>query len=96
MAEIINKYETIFVLDVALDEEKITALTEKFKTLIAENATVESVDVWGKRKLAYEINDKMEGYYVLINFSSKTDFPAELDRVFKITEDIMRSIIIKK
>jgi len=60
------------------------------------NGEVESVDTWGKRRLAYEIDDKNEGYYVLINFKSDIDFPAELDRVYKITEGVMRTIIIKK
>ena len=95
MAEIINKYETIFVLDAALEDEKLEALTEKFKALIAENGTVESVDVWGKRKLAYPIDFKTEGYYVLVNFSAKGDFPAELDRIYNITDGILRSLIIK-
>ena len=69
-----------------------TALSQ----LIESAGKIDSVEVWGKRKLAYEINDKTEGYYVLVNFSSKSDFPAELDRIYKISEDIMRSIIIKK
>ena len=96
MAEIINKYETIFVLDAALEDEKIEALTEKFKALIAENGTVESVDVWGKRKLAYPIDFKTEGYYVLINFASNPEFPKELDRIYGITDGVMRTITIRK
>lgn len=96
MVEIINKYETIFIINPDLDEEKTNAVVEKFKSLIEEAGEIENLDIWGKRKLAYEINDKNEGYYVLINFSAKSDFPAELDRIYKITEDVMRSIIIKK
>lgn len=96
MAEIINKYETIFVLDAALEDEKIEALTEKFKALIAENGTVESVDVWGKRKLAYPIDFKTEGYYVLVNFASNPEFPKELDRIYGITDGVMRTITIRK
>ena len=96
MVEIINNYETVFIVNPDLDEEKTEAVVAKIKTLIESAGTIDSVDVWGKRKLAYEINDKSEGYYVLVNFSSKSDFPAELDRIYKITEDIMRSIIIKK
>ena len=96
MVEIINNYETVFIINPDLDEEKTNAVVEKFKSLIESAGTIDSIDVWGKRKLAYEINDKNEGYYVLVNFSAKSDFPAELDRIFKITEDIMRSIIIKK
>lgn len=96
MAEIINKYETIFVLDAALEEEKITALTEKFKALIAENGTIESVDDWGKRKLAYPIDFKTEGYYVLVNFTSNPEFPKELDRIYGITDGVMRTITVRK
>ena len=96
MAEIINKYETIFVLDAALEEEKITALTEKFKALIAENGTIESVDEWGKRKLAYPIDFKTEGYYVLVSFASNPEFPKELERIYGITDGVMRTITIRK
>ena len=96
MAEIINKYETIFVLDTALEEEKITALSEKFQKLIADNGTVESVDVWGKRKLAYPIDFKTEGYYVLVNFTSNPEFPKELERIYGITDGVMRTITIRK
>lgn len=96
MAEIINKYETIFVLDAALEEEKITALSEKFQKLIADNGTVESVDVWGKRKLAYPIDFKTEGYYVLVNFTSEPEFPKELERIYGITDGVMRTITIRK
>ena len=91
MAEIINKYETIFVLDAALDEEKTNALTEKFKALIAE-----SVDVWGKRKLAYPIDFKNEGYYVLVNFTSAPEFPKELERIYGITDGVIRTLTVRK
>ena len=96
MAEIINKYETIFVLDAALEEEAITALSEKFQKLIADNGTVESVDVWGKRKLAYPIDFKTEGYYVLVNFASAPEFPKELERIYGITDGVMRFITVRK
>ncbi len=96
MAEIINKYETIFVLDAALEEEKITALSEKFQKLIADNGTVESVDVWGKRKLAYPIDFKTEGYYVLVNFAADPEFPKELERIYGITDGVMRFITVRK
>lgn len=96
MSDIINKYETIFVIDAALPDEQIEALTEKFKALISKNGEIESVDVWGKRKLAYPINYKTEGYYVLVNFSAKADFPKELERIYGITEGIIRTIVVKK
>ena len=96
MAEIINKYETIFVLDADLDEERTAALTERFQKLIAENGTVESVDVWGKRRLAYPINYKTEGYYVLVNFSSSPEFPKELERIYGITDGVIRTLVVRK
>lgn len=96
MEKIMNKYETIFVIDASLSEEDINALTEKFKALIEANGTVDSVDVWGKRKLAYEINFKSEGYYVLVNFTSDAEFITELNRVYNITDGLLRTIVIKK
>ena len=96
MTEIKRAYETIFVLDATLGEEAINALTAKFTSLIESNATIDSTDVWGKRRLAYEINDKTEGYYVLVNFTSAPEFPKELERVYGITEGVLRSIVIVK
>lgn len=96
MIEVINKYETIMVINPTLEEEKIEAIVEKFKALISANGEVTNVDVWGKRKLAYEINDLTEGYYVLVEFSAKPEFPGELERVYKITDGIIRDIVIKK
>ena len=96
MAKTSQKYETIFIVDVDLTEEAIAETVAKFKALIEANGTVSNVDEWGKRRLAYLINDKPEGYYVLIEFESSPTFPAELDRVYKITEGIMRSIIVRK
>ena len=95
---VLNQYETIFVLSTkTLDEAALEATTEKFKQLITENGgTVESVDVWGKRRLAYPINYETEGYYVLVNFQSSADLPAELNRVYHITTGLLRSIIVKK
>lgn len=95
MTEVINKYETVFIVDPTLSEEETAAVVDKFKTLIEKNGEVENVDEWGKRRLAYEINDHAEGYYVLITFSSKGDFPKELERIFRITDEIMRSIVVR-
>ncbi len=89
-------YETVMVISMKQGEEGIQALIEKFKALIEKNATLQSVDEWGKRKLAYLINKESEGYYVLMNFESEASFPAELDRIYKITDGIMRSLIIRK
>lgn len=96
MENIMNKYETIIVIDASLTEEEINSTAEKFKALIAANGTVESVDVWGKRRLAYPINFKNEGYYVLINFESQAEFIKELDRNYNITDSILRTITVRK
>ena len=69
---------------------------KKFKKLIEKHGTVESVDEWGKRRLAYPINKETDAYYVLFNFQSDAEFPAELDRITKITDGVLRSMIIKK
>ena len=89
-------YETVMIISMKKGEEGIQAIVEKFKTLIENNATLKNVDEWGKRKLAYLINKESEGYYVLMNYSCAPEFPAELDRIYKITDGVMRSLIIKK
>ena len=91
-----NSYETIMVFSSQLDEEATKALVEKFTSLIAANGSVESVDEWGRRLLAYEINDEAEGYYVLVNFKSEPDFVKELTRVYQITDGVMRNIVVRK
>ena len=95
MEKIVNSYETLFVIDADLTEEETKALVEKFQKLIADNGEISEVNEWGKRKLAYPINDKPEGYYVLINFKSESTLPLELERIFGITEGILRSIVIR-
>ena len=97
MAEkMLNSYETIFIIDATLDEEKVTALKDKFTSLIEANGTLDSVDEWGKRRLAYEINDRTEGFYYLVNFKADAEFPKELERQYKITDGILRTIVIRK
>lgn len=95
MEKIINSYETLFVIDPDLTEEATKALIEKFSKLISDNGEIVEANEWGKRKLAYPINDKTEGYYVLINFKSEGTLPSELERIFGITEGILRSIVIR-
>lgn len=90
------KYEAMIVFTVANGEEATQELLQKFKTLVEENGTLESVDEWGKRRLAYPINDEPDGYYVLINFTSGPDFPQEFERIVKITDGVLRSLVIKK
>ncbi|MBQ3550815.1 MAG: 30S ribosomal protein S6 [Clostridia bacterium] len=91
-----NKYEAMLVFSVVNGEEATTALVEKFKALIAENGTVENVDDWGKRRLAYPINDEVEGYYIVVTFDSVPTFPAELDRIVKITDGALRVMVTVK
>lgn len=91
-----RKYETIFILHPTLDEEAVKANVEKFKGVIENGGgTIDNVDAWGKRKLAYEINKVNEGYYTLINFSAESELPKELDRIFRITDTVVRHIIVK-
>lgn len=94
MAKVTGKYETLFIVNPTLGEEEVVAVADKFKALVEANGTVDKVEDWGKRRLAYPINDLTEGYYTLVQFTSAPSFPAELDRVFKITDGIMRSIIV--
>lgn len=96
MAKVSGKYETLFIVNPTLGEEEVAAIVDKFKALVEAHGTVEKVDDWGKRRMAYAINDLTEGYYTLIEFTSAPSFPAELDRVFKITDGIMRSIIVSR
>ena len=91
-----NKYEVALVLSVANGDEAVNALKEKFNDLIAKNGTIENVDDWGKRRLAYLIDDEAEGYYVFFNFESEPTFPAELERIAKITDGVLRLMVIKK
>lgn len=93
MAKVNANYEVVYILDPALGEEAIAAMIEKFKALVETQGTVAAIDDWGKRRLAYPINHKNEGYYVLMTFESKPELPAELDRVMKITDGIMRCLI---
>ena len=96
MQSVKNAYETVVVFSLKNGENAISDLVQKFKDLIEKNAVLDSCDEWGKRKLAYMINKEAEGYYVLFNFTCEPKFPAELDRIYKITDGILRSLIVKK
>ena len=93
MAKVSEKYEVMYIIDADKTEEETAAIVERFKTLIEANGTVDELEEMGKRKLAYEINYKSEGYYVLVKFTSAPEFPAELDRVLGITDGVIRSLI---
>ena len=90
------KYETVAVFSLKNGEEKAKELVEKFKSLIEANGTMEAVDEWGTRKLAYAINYETDGYYVLYTYEADVAFPAELDRVINITDGVLRSLIVAK
>ena len=92
MAKITGKYEVLYIIDAELGEEGINALVEKFKAMVEAEGTLLNIDLWGKRRLAYLVNDKPEGYYVLMNFETNPAFPAEMERVMKITEGVLRCL----
>ena len=96
MAKLSANYEVVYIMDPAIGEENIAALMEKFKTLAESQGTVTEVSDWGKRRLAYPINDLNEGHYVLMTFTASPELPKEMDRVMKITDGIMRSLIVCK
>ena len=91
-----NKYETIFIVDSELSEEARVSVIERFRGLIESNGQLETLDEWGVQRLAYPVNDKLEGYYVLVNYSAPADFPMELERLFKISDSILKFLIIRK
>ena len=95
MENIKASYETMFIVETVKGEDAVAAVVAKFKALIEKHGEVESFNEWGKRKLAYPINDLTEGYYVLVNYKAETSFVAELERQFNINEDVMRSMTIK-
>ena len=96
MTNVKYSYETVLVISMNLGEEGIENMINKFQKLIESKATLDNVDKWGKRRLAYMINKETEAYYVLFDFTSDSDFPAELDRIYNITDGVLRSLIIRK
>lgn len=95
MEKVINTYENLFIVSLANGEAAAKETVNKFTTLIANNAEIVEVAEWGKRRLAYLINDESEGYYTVVTFKTASDFPAELDRLFNIDENVMRSMTVK-
>ena len=99
MAKANASYETMFIVDLRLGDEAVKGLVEKFTSMIAANGeileTSEETGKWGKKTFAYPIDDAKEGYYVLISFKAPANFIAELERVFHITEGIMRAVTVK-
>ena len=91
-----NKYESVIIINPSIEEQAIKDLVTKFTDLINNNGKVESVDERGTQKLAYPIQKKEEGYYVVINFEAKTDSIDELERNYRIEDNIMKFIVVRK
>ena len=91
-----TKYEVMFIINPTLEDEKKDATVETVQSIIAADGEVEKVDVWGMRKLAYPIDKKEEGYYVVVEFAGSPSLTKELDRRLRISDNVMRHIIINK
>lgn len=91
-----NKYETAIIINPELSEDEKTATVDKIKTLINNEGKVTNEDVWGLRKLAYPIQKHNEGYYVLFEFEATPEYIDEINRVYNITDEIIKHIIVKK
>ena len=91
-----RKYEAVFIFVPSLEDEARNQLFDRLKGIIESNGTISNVDEWGVRKLAYEINDISEGYYIVVNFETTPETVEELDRVCKISDSIMRHMIIRE
>jgi len=91
-----NKYESIFIISALLEDEKIQEIVTRVKSTIEESAQLEKIDEWGKRRLAYEIDDQKEGYFTLVHFTARPEFPNELERIYKITEGVIKYIIVRR
>ena len=96
MAKVTANYEVVYIVDPAQGEEGIASIVASFKSLAEQNGSAVEVEEWGTRKLAYPINYKNDGYYVLMSFNSEPSFPRELDRKLRINDGIMRSLIVCK
>ena len=95
MDKVINSYEVMFISDVSKGDEATEATVSKFVSIIEANAEVVDVAKWGKRRLAYPINDMPEGFYTVVTFKSAPEFPSELERLMNIDESVMRSLVIR-
>jgi len=93
---VMRKYEAVYIISPTLDEEAVKAIVEKFSGLVSQYGELEKVEEWGRKKLAYEVQDQKEGYYVLMNFSANSEFPEELERNFKISEGVIKYLVVKK
>ncbi|MBR4872870.1 MAG: 30S ribosomal protein S6 [Clostridia bacterium] len=95
MEKVLNSYESLFIVDLSNGEEAAKATVNKFTSLMAENGEIVDIADWGKRRLAYPINDMNDGYFTVVTFKAEASFPAELERLYNIDENVMRSIVIR-
>ena len=95
MEKVLNSYESLFIVDLSNGEEAAKATVTKFTNLVADNGEIVDIADWGKRRLAYPINDMNEGYYTVVTFKAEASFPSELERLYNIDETVMRSIVIR-
>lgn len=91
-----NKYETVFIINPSVEEAGIKSLIQKFSDLINNAGKVENVEEMGRRKLAYEIKKNKEGYYVVINFEAQPELIKELERIYRITDEVIKFIVVRK
>lgn len=91
-----REYELIYILNPTLGEEGLAALNEKIRQMVESKGTIVNVDEWGKKALAYEIDDQREGYYMLLTFSAESTVPREIERIMRITDGVMRYLVIRK
>ena len=91
-----NKYETVFIINPNVEDGGVKALIEKFSNLINNDGKVEKVDELGKKKLAYDIKKNKEGIYVVINFEANPELIKELERIYRITDDVIKFIVVRK
>ena len=91
-----NKYESVIIINPSLESEAIKALIEKISNLINNNGKISSVEEVGKKRLAYEIKKNKEGYYIIIKFEANPEFIAELERVYRITDEVIKFIVVKE
>ena len=90
-----NKYESVIIINPNVEEQSIKGLIDKFADLINKNGKLEKVDELGKKKLAYEIKKQSEGYYICFNFEANPDFIKELERIYRITDEVMKFIVVR-
>ena len=91
-----NKYESVVIINPSVEEEKVKELSQKFTDIINNDGKVEKIEDLGKKKLAYEVKKNKEGYYVLINFEAKPELIAELERNYRITDEVIKFIVVRK